>query len=266
MTDEFGSEWGRRQYVNPPVAEAIARLQWSREAPWNAATTAGVIYEKIRDLYPEDPKVQGVVQANIGVVPPDAGQVGGGGIHLATTMGRIAYSAGDGARLLTVTPIDISVHGLKPYEGWEALEARLTEAVERVMPVLFPEESPTVATVGLRYINRVDIPTPGFAFGDYLTITYSLPATFPSNIKAFFERAELWTAEDDPVHMAFSFGSVDTPPDQSAFILDLDYYYQPVEPLNLEDARQALASLKEREGKAFESLLQDKLRELFGER
>jgi len=70
---------------------------------------------------------------------------------------------------------------------------------------------------------------------------------------------------DELVRMAFTWASVDAPPGSSAFVLDLDLSWTPELASDLDAAREALRDLKIKEGRAFESLLQERLREQFDE-
>ncbi|MDP9393630.1 MAG: TIGR04255 family protein [Actinomycetota bacterium] len=126
------------------------------------------------------------------------------------------------------------------------------------------EHPPLISVVGLRYINRVDIPEPDIRFEDYLTITLGFPAGFPRQVNAFLDRTDM-SYDGEPVRLSFTWASVEAPPDTTAFILDLDFYFTPETPVDLAAARAALEGFKVKEGRAFEGLLQDRLRRTFRE-
>ena len=251
MTVEAEAPLHRRQYRNPPVIEAICRIQWSEPIPWNV-TTPGLLFERLRDVYPEEPKAQAAVAAE---VQP------GSGFQLRSGLQKMAFSTGGGSRLLIVGPQDVAAHCLQPYEGWESLESRLYEGIDHISSLL---TETTVSMAGLRYVNRVEIPGSTVRFDEYLTISIGFPEGFPSELGAFLDRTEMYYP-GEPVKMAFTWASVESPPETSAFVLDLDLYWTPEPPAELDVARQALGDLKTKEGTAFESLLQDRLREMFDE-
>jgi len=174
------------------------------------------------------------------------------------------FGSDNGSRLLGLSPRDLSVHGLKPYEGWESLLGRLMDGYELVKDVATPQMD-AVSTVGLRYVNQVEIPTVQLDFYDYFTVSIEFPKPgFPQVVSSFLDQAELHFPGED-VRMNFTWASADSPEGTSAFILDLDLYYEPEEPISLDEARAVLADLKTKERQAFESLLQPRLREMFGE-
>ncbi len=232
-------------------------------------TTPGVLLEQLRDLYPEEPRAQTVVEAGLldmpgGLAPGPVPQPGAS-LQVRAGQQRILFSSNAGTRLLGVSPTDVSVHGLQPYEGWESVESRLFEGLDRVSRTLGRVDT-LFSQVGLRYINKVEIPGETLNFGEYeyLTIGLGYPPGFPPTVTGFFDRTEMKYA-DSPAAMAFTWASTPAPLGTSAFILDLDLSANPAEPLDLESARESLRDLKVREGQAFEGLLQDRLREVFRE-
>lgn len=250
----------RRRYEDPPVVEAIARFAWSEPTTWNV-TTPGLLFDRVREFYPEEPQVKSVMQADFRPGAEDGAE--GANFQFMAGPQRMIYGSEGGSRQLTVGPQDISVHGMPPYEGWEALEGRLFRDLEAVDPVL-DVLGRTVATMGLRYVNRIVVPRPSFSFEEYLTVSIGFPPEFPTEITAFLDRAEL-RYPNEPVRLHFTWASIEAEPGSSAFIIDLDLYRDAEEPVRLEEARSGLADLKLKEGRAFESLLQDSVRELFNE-
>ncbi|MBK6873565.1 MAG: TIGR04255 family protein [Kineosporiaceae bacterium] len=248
----------RRRYAEPPVVEAIARLEWARDGKWSVATP-GVLLGKLRSDYPAEPQLQAGIQ--VGMAPG----VNEGGAQLSMSAGvhNLIYASEDGSRLLSASPKSLGVHGLVPYEGWEALDHRLVKGVKAVSPTLF-NGPPMVAAVGLRYVNRIVLPSVEVNFHDYFTITFAFPDEFPPTIGAFLDRAE-FGYPGEPITLAFTWASTEAPPDRSAFIVDLDYQWRPPRPVTVPKARRMLADLKRRETLAFESLLTDRLRGLFRE-
>jgi len=267
VREEVEDPLRRRQYRKPPVMEAIARLQWSDLVPWTF-TTPGSVFEKLRDLYPEEPRTQGIMQA--GLFAPEEGgigQVGGPGINAGFEVRagpqRVLYSDQEGTRLLGLSPGDISVHGLRPYEGWESLESRLRVGLERLTSIM-DRGSAKVSMVGLRYINRIEIPESALEFEDYLNIDLNYPPGYPTTVTAFLDRVEM-QYDGENVGLAFTWASTEAAADSAAFMLDLDLTAQLDRPLSVQESLVVLQDLKMKEGRAFEGVLKDRLREQFGE-
>lgn len=253
MTDQEVGVPPRREYRNPPVVEALSRLGWAREAPWTV-TTPGLLFEALRDAYPEEPQARSLLQADF------RQQAGDSNFEVRTGPPKMAFSAAGGSRLLMVGQTDVSAHSLAPYEGWESLEERLFDGFQHVQRVLNVE--PKFSQLGLRYINRIEIPEPRIKFEDFLTVSFQLPPGFPDEIHSFIDRVEV-AYPDGPIKLAFTWASTDAPEESIAFILDFDLTTSLAEPVELAEARQLLGKMKEKEGVAFEGLLQDRLREMF---
>ncbi len=250
----------RRKYEQPPVVEALARFQWAQPMPWNV-TTPGLLFERLRGEYPADPQTRSLMQADLSQQAA-AGGPASSSFQMSSGPMQMVFANEEHCRLMIVGPQDISVHALAPYEGWEQLEARLFGGLELLGDLLPVDRQ--VATLGLRYINRVEIPSTPIRFDDYLTISFALPPTFPAEMVGFLDRVEV-VYPDAPVRLAFTWASTDADEGTSAFVLDFDLVSALEEPLSLEAAREALADMKAKETSAFEGLLQDSLRKLFGE-
>jgi uncharacterized protein (TIGR04255 family) len=158
---------------------------------------------------------------------------------------------------------DVSVHGLPPYEGWESLEARLFEAVGKLEEFASPPSGRFTA-IGLRYINRVEIPESSVDFADWLTVAFVLPPGLPQTMAGFLDRVDA-VYPDGLTRISFTWASTEAPPGSSAFVLDLDLTRADETGMSLEEAKSVIADLKFKEGQAFEGLLKDSLRKVFGE-
>ncbi len=101
-------------------------------------------------------------------------------------------------------------------------------------------------------------------FSDYLTISLSYPPGFPEPINAFLDRVEMRYPQEEPeIVLAFTWASTEAPTGSVAFVFDLDLHATCANPLSLDEAFGVLRDLKIKEGRAFEDLLTDRLREQF---
>lgn len=259
MTAETTDFPPRRLYRDPPVIEAVARLTWGSPIAWTL-TTPGLLFDALRDDYPKEPEAQSVIQAEISQPAGSEGITAG--FQLRQGPQQMVFSNADGSRLLMASPNSISVHGLPPYEGWEALSNRLFHSVGRI-GLLLPKDI-RAAAIGLRYINRIQIPETEVQFQDWLTIAFALPPSFPQRLSAFMDRAEV-LYPDNTSKLSFTWASVESPPGTSSFIVDLDLTAENEPHATIEEAKHILSDLKHKETAAFEGLLKDRLREQFDE-
>lgn len=244
----------RRQYKNAPIEEALVEFRFtSSGAEWDL-TIPGKLHQHpaIRDAYSGKPRTQRiletVMQAVAGQAPAFNVQQGVGGIQLVDA---------DAKRLLGLKPDVLSVHVLRPYEGWEKFRPRVDAAVRAYREVSGVD---SVVRIGLRYVNRIVIPVEGLKLGEYFTCGPRSPDGLPNEMAGFLTRVEYVYEEHQKLIMTFA--SLEALPGSSAFLLDLDTIWEG-ESLHIDSAMSTLDALKEHVGSGFESLITDKLREVF---
>jgi len=224
-------------------------------------TTPGVLFERVKHLYPAQPEVRNTFQAGI-TTDQTEGQPSTASFAFNASPQEMLFHNSSRDKLALIGPVTLSVHGVPPYEGWEPLEGRLLEVFELIKDLL--PEGGLISQCSIRYINRIELPATVKNLDDYLTLSFSLPATLPQDRTSFFNRIELLYPEGD-ASLALTWASVVAPENHSAFVLDLDLTSPLGERMNLESGIRKLRMLKERETVAFEGLILDRLREEFGE-
>ncbi|MDZ8138243.1 MAG: TIGR04255 family protein [Nostoc sp. DedQUE04] len=248
----------RRQYSNPPIEEAVCELRFAPGQAWNF-TVPGLFYEKARDLYTGEPSEQNSIAtefkfSRMQVVSPE--------VTLTQDLPKFLFPSADGTKLVGVGPNLLSIHSLRPYEGWDEFSKRIEQALQLYLEVAKPVG---ITRISLRYINRIVISSPDQAIdlSDYVNIYPQLPDDLPSHISEFVTQAEL-IYEDIPAKLAITLSDSEPQPGEVVFILDLDISQAWVEkPLSFEEVLSNLHELKSREGQVFESLITDRTRELF---
>jgi uncharacterized protein (TIGR04255 family) len=245
----------RHQYKNAPIAEALVEFRFTPGAEWDL-TIPGKLHQHpaIKDEYPGKPRTQNVlqaiVQANVGQAPNFNLQQGVGGIQLVDA---------DAKRILALAPNALSVHVLRPYEGWEKFRPRMDAALTAYREVAGVD---SVVRIGLRYVNQVQIPLKQIRIEDYFTCAPQTPAGLPDLMASFMTRTE--HVFEDKGKLILTFASLDWTASAPActFLLDLDAIWEgPGTPVA--GAMSIVDVLKERVGSAFEKLITQKLREVF---
>ena len=246
----------RRDYDNPPIEEAVCEFRFAPGPVWSI-TVPGLFYEKIKDVYPREPQQQNLIQAEfkIGQVPANSE------IELKQSMTKLLFLSTDAKKLVGVGTDILSIHSLRPYEGWGDFRGRIDESFLAYLEVAKPVG---VTRIALRYINRISVPvTQEIQIDEYFTIYPQLPDDAPSRLSGFLTRTES-IYEDIPIKLAITFSDAVDPNQQPVFILDLEVSQDWAEkPLPLEEALSHLYELKQRQGQVFENLITDRARELF---
>ncbi|MEI1374550.1 TIGR04255 family protein [Nostoc sp. UHCC 0926] len=246
----------RRQYRNPPIAEAVCEFRFAPGQAWNL-TVPGLFYEKIRDLYTGEPQQQNLIVTEFksGQIPANP--------DLTVTQGvtKLLFPSADATKLVGVGPDTLSIHSLRPYEGWDEFSHRIDQAFQFYLEVAKPVG---VTRIAIRYINQIAISVDeAVELSEYFSVYPQLPDGVPSKISGFVTRTES-IYEDIPIRLAITLSDAGAPSGEVVFILDLEVSQTWIEKsLSLKEVLSNLHELKSREGQVFESLITDRTRELF---
>jgi len=247
-----------RKYKNSPIEEAVCEFRFASDPglQWNL-TVPGLLYEKIKHSYPGEPKQQNLIQTEFQVglqLPINPGFA----FKQGTT--KLLFQSADTKKLVGVGPDMLSIHSLRPYEGWDSFAKRINESFRSYIEVAKPHG---IKHLALRYINKIAIPEQNIDLGKYFTVYPLIPEGIPDNVSSFLVRTQtIYT--DIPIVLKITLSDIVNPDGQPVFILDIELsqnYEQ--ESLDIQASLAALHELKQRERKAFESLITDHTRELF---
>jgi len=168
-------------------------------------------------------------------------------------------SSHDEADVLVVSAQALTWSRLAPYEGWENLFNRVERELREAVAVSGYRK---IARIGVRYVNRLDVPFtgPSVLYEDYLTINLTIPEAWPAieNYAWRFERqfGSLYAI----VQSAIIAPEI---PNTGAFLLDIDVVDQHNPPAKLEDVLTRLQEMRQLKNEIFESSITDKARDQF---
>jgi uncharacterized protein (TIGR04255 family) len=205
-----------RHLKRAPIVEAVvdirARLPQSFEPTW-----LNPLADRLKSVFPTSAvQHKGRVTLNLaaGAKPPAMEDLG--------TSGIVLHSAD---RLLAAQlHLDgIALHRLSPYTSWTAIQPCALQVWNEYVSVANPE---AVTRLGLRYINRIELPSPPGPLDQYLTSPPTAPPDFPPIITAFFNR--ITTTDPKRGCSAHITHAIDTSPASGLPILyvDIDVFRQ----------------------------------------
>ena len=168
----------------------------------------------------------------------------------------------DGANVVLLTPNFLTTARLPPYPRWEALYDRARENWDKWLEVVGPRQ---LARVGVRYINRIDIPIPDggtINLGEFVTfqpdtIALGLP------VAHFFTQATLGTWKE---HWLVNIATATSPvsvPNAVSILLDIDVHRLSGLPVPSDDPWPMIAEAREIKNDVFQRALTDKAKGLF---
>ena len=169
----------RRQYRNPPVIEALAEVYF-KDSTWDI-TTPGSFYERIRYDYPKKDQVE-QVELEVKVNP------GGANALLGSGGARARFKNDDETRLIQVGGDVLVVNQLRPYPNFEAWSSVLLGMLDVYRDVAKPS---SVTRLGMRYINRIDVPRASIRMEDYFRVYAEVPEELGDAHDSFLVRLQL---------------------------------------------------------------------------
>ncbi|MCY4305712.1 MAG: TIGR04255 family protein [Aestuariivita sp.] len=252
----------RHRYKNPPIEEAICEFHFSPGQEWDY-TIPGKLHTALSEDYAGKPREQKIVQVGL-----ETQEGKSPNLRYGEGLAKVQLVTKDGKRMIGVGPDVLSIHMLRPYQssahpdqsGWDEFYPRIHEAIEAYWKVSEPK---AVIRIGLRYINKIEIPRNKAKVEDYLECAPPNVSGLPGHINNFMSRAEY--NYQDSVQLVILQGSIEISQNSLGFLLDLDVIWQDAEPITKQDALMKVSELRAREREAFEAVITDKARELFNE-
>jgi len=184
----------------------------------------------------------------------------GTSVTLKPDLQRIQFRSPDEKRIVQVGPDVVSAHILRPYTSWEDFRQQIAGALDAYVRVVEP---PSIAQIGMRYINRLQIGEDPVDLPTYFTSPPNPPEGLPQALESFLTRI-VSRYDDAPIKLVTTFADGPTPTGEPEFILDIDLVWAFETPqLPIEGAMEAIDDLRVREREAFEALITDNARSLF---
>jgi uncharacterized protein (TIGR04255 family) len=235
-------------YKHPPITEAVLELRFK------SAASMEMIEKAVRRAAPRyfytDP--DNAVQLNINP-EKQAPEI------LAQWQGT-KLSTLDRADIVIFRTSAYVCSRLSPYPGWDAFRKHAQEGWEDWKKVAGPTE---VVRIGLRYINRIDVPAQVVKVEDYLTIVPLMPELGFGPITSYAMQIIRPLTVDD-CYLILNSGPI-APPllDHLSISLDIDIYRESDIPRREDELWALIDKMRFHKNRVFESLITDKARELF---
>jgi uncharacterized protein (TIGR04255 family) len=241
-------------YVRPPITEAVIEVVFTNEMTSAAIKSAA---KKFIKQYPHNMPVQ---QYDVRLdLPPNADK-----LPQANLTGRgegCRLSNDDQTEILLIWPQSFAVSQVAPYTGWDIFHKRFSRDFKILKKELGHRE---IARIGVRYINRIDIPSTGptVEHEEYLNVYPKLPKAL-TPLLAFAVQAEL-QMPDVGANLRINTAAVPSPiADHASFLIDLDFFCMHDLPKTDKALTEHLEAIRVKKNEVFESLVTNKARQLF---
>lgn len=242
-----------RNYLQPPLIEALCEFQFSSEN-WDW-TIPGLVYQKIGERYPNKRQVKMVefeLQAKSSEISP----------RVRGDADRMQFLTTNESELVQVGQNMLAINFLQPYPKWRIFRSRIAEMFDMYKDIAHPA---AIKRIGLRYINKIEIPASVFDLSEYFNVQPKLPDQMPSNFGSVFMRTEVPYGPNAGLLILTFASNPSEKPDNSSFILDLDFATFGEHGCQFENYFEWIEKAHEFVETAFESCITDQARSLFRE-
>jgi len=242
-----------RKYANPPLIEALCEFQFEPDTKWDA-TVLGLVYERVRGQFPTRRPAR---QYSVSISPGPEGVK-----PTVQATERMQFLREDGVAMVQVGPHLLAVNHLKPYPSWERFLPLIHEGLKAYTDVASPT---SIRRIGLRYINRIVIPSARIDPQDYFDLYPYVGPGLPQLRGPFMVGVQFPYAQSrDGLKLELISADSDRP-DSSTLILNLDYFVAQPGAVALDRVAEWIESAHSHVEEAFEATIKDRLRQLFEE-
>ncbi|RLA98417.1 MAG: TIGR04255 family protein [Deltaproteobacteria bacterium] len=243
-----------RKYRNPPIVEAVCEFRLTPDTPWDL-TIPGLFFEKVKSTFTQ--REQRVIQeVELSQEPQGLQQ------QIRTTE-RILLFTQDKKMLVQLGPRLLVVNALKPYPTWQRFKPLIETAWEGLKSVL---EVRGLQRIGLRYINRIELPVPVEFVGisEYFAFYPFVGPQLPRNMVSFIIGGE-FPYKEGRDRCRVQLTPAPDSGDKSAFMLDIDYFLARSREIEVGKALDWVEEAHSQVEAVFEGCITDVLRKMFEE-
>ncbi|SEK85973.1 TIGR04255 family protein [Roseovarius azorensis] len=148
-----------------------------------------------------------------------------------------------------------------PYDRWESFSEK---ALALLTPTVTALDVTEFSRVGLRFVNRIDIPEPKIDTDEYLTVKFDGPRLDRGIIEEFQMRV-VKPSDTEGLHYALVLATTASPlPEHSAILLDIDVFTREPIPATGEKLMHMLGEMRIEKNDIFQKCITEKTRQLFG--
>ena len=242
-----------RKYRHSPIIEALCEFRFEPGPPWDLAIP-GLVYEKVKEEFPTRRQAK-AFEVNVAASLEGVEQ-------RVTTTDRIHFLRDDEKALIQVDRNLLVVNHLKPYPTWQQFLPLIQSGFTAYMKVAKPKG---IQRIGLRYINRIEIPGQNIELEDYLQIRPFIGPDLPQDFDSFVVGIQIpYENSRDSLRLQLASSIIETP-NVAAVLLDLDYFLIQPGQVALDEVFTWVEIAHHHVEEAFEACITDRLRELFEE-
>lgn len=240
-------------YPNAPITEAVLDLR--------VPTATGMAVNDLLEMRAGEETVYPTVQPLMAIM----GQFVVGPVSTTSTVQQqtgFVFRKQDGRYVYQARLDGFTISQLPRYSEWNDFRTEASRYWARYQEIAKPAG---VARAGLRYVNRIDIPTEleHLSVEEYLLTAPNIAATLPQTMQGFFMQIVLPFPGTECRATITEAIIPPSRPGVASLILDIDTFREYSTPASHDQAWACLEELHDLKNSVFEACITDKARELF---
>lgn len=237
-------------YPNAPIVEAVFDIKVSNTIIINPSTFEQYAKNELKE-FPIINKRQNV---NVRI----DNRQGTGQIGKTTNLLGYIFSNIQGNRKVQFRLDGYSFNMLRPYSNWNEFSSAAFSYLEKYIALAKPL---LITRIGLRYINRVDLPYENQAFENYIKYLPPVPAGLPKKFEKYFFQMQI-PADDNLSKAVISQTFEQEKNGRIPFIIDIDVFQD--ERIKATDSlSERFDNLRDLKNRIFEDLVTEECKQLF---
>ena len=241
-------------FPNAPITEAVIEIRAQLPAETDLKTLESM-HDHIKERFPEKQE-QRFIKADLKLSQKDTPS------SLPTKTGTQGYLFRSREEKKVVqSKIDgFAFNKLKPYENWDLFRSEGRKLWELYSQIASPIK---VVRIGLRYINRIEVPLPFNDFGEYLLTNPQIAPNLPQAVSHFFMRLEVPNLDIEATAIITQTMDKPTKTKRLPLILDIDVFRITGYVGKTEEMWQDFEKLRDFKNDIFFNSVTEKAKELF---
>jgi len=234
-------------YQTPPIIEAVVEFRFAEPISFETIVKKA---DRIKRLYPQETQTYEF-----------SGEFSERGWSGTQTVVGLRLTTKNDLEIVLVNLQNYIIARLAPYVGWEEFKARVIRDYG-ILSESYGRRS--IARIGVRYINRIDVPTTPTDVDRYLTVFPSVPSFGQTYAKGFALQST-FEYSDPRFTVTLQSATVDAPPvpGTNALLLDIDVACTVDIPTRDDQILQLLDDMRAIKNSVFEAAITDEARKLF---
>jgi uncharacterized protein (TIGR04255 family) len=238
-------------YPNAPLVEAICEFRLSPDTLWDL-TVPGLVYEKIRNDFPKkDSRLVQDIEISHG---PQGIQ------QQIRNSERMIFFSQEKKLLVQMGHLLLAINALRPYPGWTNFKPKIEKVWNSLREIV---DVKGFERVGLRYVNRIDLPSPDVKMEEYFAFYPHLGSRLPQRKLSFIVGSEFSYSNGRDRCRLVLFNDPSGMPERLTVLLDIDYFLAQPSAIEASSVLAWVEGAHQRVEEIFEGCLEDRLRELF---